>query len=147
MQPLVAEHIPGNLAATALIAVLTLVVLWAGFVRNHRRLESRIHARLAAFAGRRLSETTSTQPDEEGGDMVKVLVPVGGPGSHVAVRHVLAEVMKGAALEIHLLNVQPPFSRHVAQFASRKSLGGTAPALVARAAAAAKKRFLGTVRP
>ena len=31
--------------------------------------------------------------------------------------------------------------------ASRKSLGGTAPALVARAAAAAKKRFLGTVRP
>ena len=54
--------------------------------------------------------------------MTKVLVPIGGPGSHVAVRHVLAEVIKGNPMEIHLLNVQAPFSRHVAQFASRKNL-------------------------
>ena len=26
------------------------LVLWGGFVRNHRALESRIHARLAKFA-------------------------------------------------------------------------------------------------
>ena len=28
---------------------LLLIVLWAGFARNHRRLESRIHHRLVAF--------------------------------------------------------------------------------------------------
>ena len=122
-EPMVAEHVPPGLAATLLIALLTAVVLWAGFVRNHRRLESRIHARLAAFAGKRLSEAPASHPDEKGGEeMVKVLVPIGGPGSQVAVRHVLQEIMKGTEMEIHLLNVQPPFSRHVAQFASRKNL-------------------------
>jgi nucleotide-binding universal stress UspA family protein len=122
-EPLVAEHVPAGLAGPLLIAVLTIVVLWAGFVRNHRRLESRIHARLAAFNGRRLSDAPAQHPDEEGGVMVKVLVPVGGAGGGtLAVRHALAEFMKGTAMEIHLLNVQPPFSRHVAQFASRRNL-------------------------
>jgi len=122
-EPMVAEQVPPGLAESLLIALLTAVVLWAGFVRNHRRLESRIHARLAAFAGKKLSEVSADHPDEEGGaKMVKVLVPIGGPGSQVAVRHVLAEIMKGTEMEIHLLNVQPPFSRHVAQFASRKNL-------------------------
>ena len=54
--------------------------------------------------------------------MVKVLVPVGGSdGSKHAVRHVLAQFLKGGEIEIHLLNVQPPFSRHIAQFAPAQS--------------------------
>jgi len=54
--------------------------------------------------------------------MVKVLVPVGGSdGSKHAVRHVLAQFLKGGEIEIHLLNVQPPFSRHVAQFTTPRS--------------------------
>ena len=54
--------------------------------------------------------------------MVKVLVPVGGAdGSQHAVRHVLAQFLKGTEIEIHLLNVQPPFSRHIAQFATAQS--------------------------
>jgi nucleotide-binding universal stress UspA family protein len=34
---------------------------------------------------------------------------------------VVAEFHKRSATEIHLLNIQPPFSRHVAQFASRRN--------------------------
>ena len=122
-EPFVAELIPGSIASAVLIAFLVLAVLWAGFLRNHRRLESRISARLAAFAGRRLSEAAEHPSNEqEEASMVKVLVPVGGDAnSQLAVRHAVAEFMKGTEMEIHLLNVQAPFSRHVAQFASPKS--------------------------
>ena len=54
--------------------------------------------------------------------MLKVLVPVdGSPNSLHAVRRVVNEFAKDRGMEIHLLNVQAPFSRHVAQFASRKN--------------------------
>jgi YjbE family integral membrane protein len=122
-EPFVAEQVASGALANFAIALLIFGVLGAGFLRNHRRLESRIHARLARFAGQRLSETAAPPSVNDGGPMVKVLVPVGGPdGSPRAIRHVLAQFMKGGELEIHLLNVQPHFSRHVAQFASRKSV-------------------------
>ena len=122
-EPLVAERVDHGLAQGLIMGVLVIAVLWLGFVRNHRRLESRITRHLAAFAGQRFSETAAeTAATVEGGEMMKVLVPVGGPdSSQHAVRHVLAEFVKGVEMEIHLLNVQPPFSRHIAQFASKKS--------------------------
>ena len=123
-EPFIKEQMTSGLAEALVITVLVIAVLWAGFVRNHRRLESRITAHLAAFAGRRLSDTAEPDATPEGGGekMVKVLVPVGGAdGSQHAVRHVLAQFLKGTEVEIHLLNVQPPFSRHIAQFASKKS--------------------------
>jgi len=64
-EPMVAESAPSGMAANGLITILTALVLWAGFLRNHRRLESRIHARLAAFAGRQLSD--AKHPDEQEG--------------------------------------------------------------------------------
>ena len=55
--------------------------------------------------------------------MLKVLIPVDGSRNcQFAVRHVIKEFMNNTAMEIHLLNVQPSFSRHIAQFVSRKSL-------------------------
>ena len=54
--------------------------------------------------------------------MLKVLVPVdGSPNSLHAVRRVINEFAKNREVEVHLLNVQAPFSRHIAQFASRKN--------------------------
>ena len=54
--------------------------------------------------------------------MLNVLVPVdGSPNSLHAVRHVISEFGKQRGMLVHLLNVQAPFSRHIAQFASRKS--------------------------
>ena len=57
--------------------------------------------------------------------MLKVLVPAdGSPNALHAARHVVNRFMKNAeiiGMEIHLLNVQPPFSRHIARFVGRKN--------------------------
>jgi nucleotide-binding universal stress UspA family protein len=102
------------------------LVLWAGFAKNHRRLESRIHARLVDF-GRQLPQRASAPPihatpaDNEGDPrMLKVLVPVDGSANALhAVRHAIAEYRRHHELELHLLNVQTPLSRHVARFVGR----------------------------
>jgi len=54
--------------------------------------------------------------------MQRILVPVDGSrNSEFAVRHVIAGFLKDSNLEVHLLNVQPRLSRHVAQFVSRRN--------------------------
>ena len=58
----------------------------------------------------------------EGGVMLKVLIPVGGTANdRFAVQQVIKRFVNDSAMEIHLLNVQVPFSAHVAQFTSRQS--------------------------
>jgi len=55
--------------------------------------------------------------------MLKVLIPVDGSRNcQFAVKQVIKEFMNNTAMELHLLNVQPPFSRDIARFVSRKSL-------------------------
>jgi YjbE family integral membrane protein len=101
------------------------LVLWAGFLANHRRLESRIHARLAEFAKARSngSPQPSSTPSPAGElVMLKVLVPVDGAGnSLVAARHAITEYRRDNDLEIHLLNVQPRLSRHVSRWINRRN--------------------------
>lgn len=112
------------LAHALLVAVP--VVLWLGFVKNHRSFESRIHARLAEFAALRpLGASSSAPPDRSlrpRGDetMLRILVPVdGSPNALHAVRHAIAEYRRHHELEFHLFNVQPSLSRHVARFLAR----------------------------
>lgn len=51
--------------------------------------------------------------------MLKVLVPADGSStSQYGIRHVIGEFMKNRELEIHVLNVQPPFSRLISDFTS-----------------------------
>jgi len=100
------------------------LILWLGFVKNHRQLESRIHSRLAEFAKQlpvRVSSTPAPaiQPTGESA-MLKVLVPVNGSNNSLqAVKHSIAEYQAHHALELHLLNVQPRLSRHISRFLSR----------------------------
>ena len=55
--------------------------------------------------------------------MQRILIPVDGSRNcQFAVRHVIKEFMNNTAMEIHLLNVQPPVSRDVARFVTKKSL-------------------------
>ena len=101
--------------------VLVCGILWAGFVRNHRRLQSRISAHLAALANE-APAARRTASTEGGSPMHKILVPVDGTkNSEHALRQVVTQFLGNSSLEVHLLNVQPPFSRHIAQFVSRKS--------------------------
>ena len=119
------------LQATPLLAGLAYLaiplVLWVAFQKNHRQLESRIHARLAEFAVQRPQGASSAparaplvQPE---GDptMLKVLVPVdGSPNALRAVRNAIVEYQRHHELELHLLNVQPHLSRHIGRFVSRQ---------------------------
>jgi YjbE family integral membrane protein len=110
-----------RLVAPLLFFVIVPGVLWLGFARNHRKLESRISARIARFpqAVPASHPDVSASPGES--PMLKILVPVDDSrNAQHAVRHVIAEFRKNPAFEVHLLNVQAPFSRHVAQFAAKK---------------------------
>jgi YjbE family integral membrane protein len=96
-------------------------VLWMGFRANHLRLESRIHTRLQAFAAQRSPASPHPALAHEGEDaMLKVLVPVDGTANAIAaIDHAIGEYRRHHELEIHLLNVQAPFSRHVGRFLAR----------------------------
>lgn len=54
--------------------------------------------------------------------MNKVLIPVDGSASALqAVRHVVNRFLSDSSLEVHLLHVRRPLSRHVAQFLGRRN--------------------------
>lgn len=103
-------------------ALIVFGVLWMGFARNHRRLESRMSARLAFLAKQRETRQANPVSSEREDAMSKILVPVDGSrNSQYAVRHVVNEFLKNPAMEIHVLNVQAPFSRHISRFSSKKN--------------------------
>ena len=124
-EPLVRPWLDAAPIVSGLVYLAIPLVLWAGFAKNHRQLESRIHARLAEFGMRSpLGERSKNQQplSQSTGDriMLKVLIPVDGSANALgAVRHVVAEYRRQHELELHLLNVQPPLSRHVARFIAR----------------------------
>lgn len=55
--------------------------------------------------------------------MLKLLIPVDASNvCRYAIQHVIHRVWTGDALEVHLIHVQPPFSRHVGRFVARTAL-------------------------
>jgi len=135
------------LAATPLLGALLWLaiplVLGLAFVKNHRRLESRIHARLASqprpapFRASDLVPTAAaadSTPSAAPGPasttsgelpVLNILVPVdASPNALRAVRHAIAEYRRHHELRVHLLNVQPRLSRHAARFISRADREG-----------------------
>ena len=80
-------------------------------------------AAVAGPAQQGASLASMSQQFAGGNTMLKILIPVDGSRNcQFAVKHVIKEFMNNTAMEIHLLNVQPPFSRDIARFVSRKSL-------------------------
>ena len=79
-----------------------------------------------------------------GNAMLKVLIPVDDSrNSQIAVKQVIKEFMNNTAMEIHLLNVQPPFSRDIARYFSSKSLHDYHRDQAARALGPAKQMLEG----
>ena len=122
-EPLLKDPLAAYTLTVPLLYAVTLFgVLWAGFVKNHRKLESKISAQLAALSQQRRTLASISHHSRGENAMLKVLVPVDGSrNAEYAVQHVIKEFMKNTAMEVHLLNVQPPFSAHIAQFVSRKN--------------------------
>jgi nucleotide-binding universal stress UspA family protein len=122
-EPALKEALSTYTLTVPLVYVVTIFgVLWTGFVENHHRLESRIGVRLADLKRQRAAGFETSNNFEGESVMEKVLVPVDGShNARHAVRHVINEFHKNGLLEIHLLNVQTPFSKDIARFVSRKS--------------------------
>jgi nucleotide-binding universal stress UspA family protein len=76
-----------------------------------------------AFAVASPSGTGSARhPNARGQTMLKILLPVGGTrNDRFATQHVIKRFMNDTAMEVHLLNVQRPFSRYIARFSSRRN--------------------------
>jgi nucleotide-binding universal stress UspA family protein len=54
--------------------------------------------------------------------MLKILVPIAGTrNDRFAVQDVIKRFMNNTAMEVHLINVQTPFSADIARFTSRRS--------------------------
>lgn len=121
-EPIVRDYLAAEPFLMTLAYLLVVAgVLLAGFLHNHRRLESRISARIAQFAAQRGAAFDPSKPPK-GSPMKTILVPVGdSPNAIYAVRRVINEYLGNADMRIHLLNVQMPLSRHVAQFIRQKT--------------------------
>jgi YjbE family integral membrane protein len=108
-----------------LLYLLVPAVLWAGLVKNHRHVQSRIDRKLAALASQLPRGATRSEAGTAEGDAraaLKVLVPVDGSTNALhAVRHAISEYQRQHDLELHLVNVQPGVSSQVARFISREN--------------------------
>ncbi len=118
-EPLLADALAGQPLVAALSYAAALAgVLGVAFLRNHRHVESRIAARVTRWSDRFAASSTAEQGEAV---MRKILVPVDASrNAQHAVRHVAREFGRTPDLEVHLLNVQAPFSRHVARFAPKR---------------------------
>lgn len=123
-EPMVRQFLEPHAALVPLVYAVTVIgTLWAGLAENHRRLEVRIQERQAHLRSRDgAAGDAESSPRGVDTTMEKVLLPVDGSHNTLhAARHVLQAFQSNPALEVHLLNVQTPLSRHVAQFVSRKN--------------------------
>lgn len=129
-EPLLKEELAGWGNASMLFYALVPLVLLVAFLRNHRRLESRMRTHLSDMAPHLPARASDTLPGVPAGDVdlrptpsraaLRVLLPVDGSRNALqAARHVIDEYRRDHDLRVVLLNVQPPFSRHVARFVAR----------------------------
>ena len=86
-----------------------------------KRSATRAEPAAAAFA-RPAPDSSVSRQLAGGSAMLRVLIPVDASRNcQFAVRHVVQKFMNNTAMEVHLLNVQAPFSQHIARFVSGKT--------------------------
>ena len=103
--------LPFCVAAPAAMELLKAYFRWSAAAKS-----------AASFAPAGGADPTGRGP-HPGGVVMKVLIPVSAShNSEFAVRHAVRRFMNDSTMEIHLLNVQPPFSRYLARFFSSRNL-------------------------
>ncbi len=122
-EPMLKPHLPtSSVLIIALYVAVVAAILLAGMLRNQsRRMRSalRSHAQVRREFRRSFHPSVSSSG---GVAMEKVLIPVDGSNNALAaVREVAEEYRRNPEREVVLLNVQPRFNKHIAQFVSRKN--------------------------
>ncbi len=87
-----------------------------------RRAEAREAEQFHIHTESVAAPTPAAQTPEGALAMLKVLIPVDGSRNcEAAVRHVIKQFMNNTAMEVHLVNIQRPFSRDIAHFVGAKT--------------------------
>ncbi len=100
-------------------AVIMGGVVLGGFLSNRRVVSARIDALTIPSSEPSEPEISVVSTRIQGGVMQKVLLPIDFSRNAIhAARHVAGRVLGGEALEVHLLHVRRPLSRHISRFVS-----------------------------
>ena len=122
-EPLIAPWVSGMGILVYLLYALSVAgVLGLGYAVNQERRHARGIERQATL-GSAPAESSSAGPVRSStgeSSTTKVLLPVdGSENSLQAARQIAKELLDRRDMEVHVLNVQTPFSRHIALFSPR----------------------------
>ena len=126
-EPLLKEILQGNaLIAPLLYFTVITGVLYYGLRGNQRRVEKSIAIQTVALQSDQSSGTAQTVENNLGAlAMKRILLPVDASSNSLkAVDHVIGRFVTDPAIELHLLHVRAPFTRHVGRFLSRRNIAG-----------------------
>lgn len=120
-EPLVKDYTAGLGAASILVYALFIGgVLFAGFWSNHATARSRVAAHLVDAVVTPVQANGADAQPMQASDPHRVLIPVDGSEySLQAVKHVVNHAAVTPGLDVHLLHVRTPLSKHVAWFVNR----------------------------
>jgi YjbE family integral membrane protein len=120
-EPLIKDYTLGMGVLTTLAYALVISsVLFAGFWVNHAKTRVRVARHLADEAVTPQIAPAIAEPD--GARPYRVLIPVDGSSYALqAVKHAVNRYRAMPGLELHLLHVRAPLSKHVAWFVNRRN--------------------------
>lgn len=122
-EPLLASYFQAHGPATIMLPLLVLAaVLAAGFTAISVSLMSATFHACHVWRKRWMCGHKPASSAKENCPCRRLVLVDGLPNAEQAVRHVIREHKGRQAMEVHLLNVQTPLSRSVAQFPSGESL-------------------------
>ncbi len=138
-EPLIKEYIEPLGAASVLVYLVFIGgVLFAGFWANHAATRTRVAAHLV--------DAVVTPLDNQAADGTpalnpqRVLIPIDGSDYALqAVQHVVNRAAVTPGLDLHLLHVRTPLSKHVAWFVNKDNREGWHRDMAARALRAARE--------
>lgn len=123
-EPLVKGYFEQHQVLSAMAYVVVIGgVLGGGFWANHSRKRARVAENVVDLAEvlPKAVPSANKSVSQGGAIMIKVLLPVDGSSNSLsAARHVVNRFLGNSAMEVHLLHVRAPLSRHIAQFVSKR---------------------------
>jgi YjbE family integral membrane protein len=123
-EPLIKDYFNQNQMLTVLAYVVVIGgILGGGFWSNHSKKRARVAGHVVDLAEAQPESAPVVEKlvTQGGATMMKVLLPVDGSSNSLsAARHVVNRFLGNSAMEVHLLHVRAPLSRHIAQFVSKR---------------------------
>jgi len=140
-EPLLKDILQGNaLIAPLLYFAVVVGILYYGLRGNQRRVENSIAGQLATLKSAEVAQPVAHNQGAH--TMKRILLPIDASSNSLkAVEHVIGRFVADPAIELHLLHVRAPFTRHVGRFLSRRNIAGFHRDEAAKAMTAARAKL------